>query len=455
MQTYRLIQPSVPAVDTVWYERLEAIATEASEVYYPLEPSPAYLEQARLDFLKHSRLTSPELYPSLGDTGLYSRRLRELDELKAEIKTKETSPSIRQAYVLRIVELEDQLRLLLAANEHDGEAFRAANERMYYGPNKDIFAAVCAWLRVVAEEQTTHPSKPVRNVAKQILLVLPAAGPTEVALAPSVENFRRLRALHIVSDGYWSQLFRGVNVPDTVSEPDGDALVEQVLRNIGSDYQVLESSNVNWGVSHTDRAVIHPARYRSTKDVFEGVLVHEIGSHLVERMNGLAGPLRLLASGLDRYDACNEGRAFLREQLVYDEPTYMLRSNSWRHIITMHLAISLACGLHDHRYTFAEIYHVLNPIDLLWQYLQGATGEEAQVQADLETWKTLTRVLKGTSGTGGAYLKDIVYLEGNVRCWQVAETQPEMILYGDLGKFDIARADHVALLRELGILPRS
>lgn len=453
MQNYRLIQPSTPALDAGWYKRLEAIAAEASEVYYPLEAQPAYLEQARLDFLAHSSLTSPELYPSLVDTALYKRRLRELGELKADIEASEPNHGIRQAYVLRISELEDQLGLLLAANERDDAAFQAANERIYHGPDEHIFAAICVWLRVVAEEQTAHPDKHVRNVAKQILSVLPAAHDSGVNLVPDNENFQRLRALHMASGGYWDQLFRGVSIPDAVSELDGDALVEQVLRNIGSDYQVLESSNVNWGVSHTERAVIHPARYSAPKAVFEGSLIHEIGSHLVERMNGLHGPLRLLASGLDRYDACNEGRAFLREQLVYDAPTYMLRSDSWRHIITMHLAISLAYGLHDHRYTFAEIYHVLNPVDLLWQYLQGAAGDRAREQADFETWKTLTRVLKGTAGTGGAYLKDIVYLEGNVRCWQIAETQPEMILYGDLGKFDLTRPDHIALLQEFGVLP--
>ncbi len=453
MQSYQLIRQEVSALDAVWFARLEAIAAEASEVYYPLEPQPVYLEQTRAEFFAGGRHTNPKLYPQLAGSALYAERLVELGELKADIEAGESNAAIRQAYVLRIAELEDQLRLLLAAGDRDDEAFQAANERIYHGPDSDIFAAVCAWLRVVADEQSEHPDTSIRNVAKQILSTLPNPGQTETLLVPNTGNFQRLRALHTAPGGYWSQLFRGVHVPEAVSELTGDALVEQVLRNIGSDYQVLESSNVNWGVSHTERAVIHPVTYRSSKDVFEGVLVHEIGSHLAERMNGLHGPLRLLASGLDRYDACNEGRAFLREQLVYDAPTYMLRSNSWRHIITMHLAISLACGLHDHRYTFSEIFAVLNPIDLLWQYLQGASGSEAQERADSETWKTVTRVLKCTSGEGGAYLKDIVYLEGNVRCWQIAETRPELILYGDLGKFDIARADHIALLRSLEILP--
>jgi len=40
-------------------------------------------------------------------------------------------------------------------------------------------------------------------------------------------------------------------------------------------------------------------------------------------------------------------------------------------------------------------------------------------------------VLKGIEGE--TYMKDIVYLEGNARCWQIAAVKPERILDGDLG----------------------
>jgi len=65
------------------------------------------------------------------------------------------------------------------------------------------------------------------------------------------------------------------------------------------------------------------------------------------------------------------------------------------------------------------------------------------------------RALKGTRGTGGAYMKDIVYLEGNIRCWQIAATHPERILYGDIGKFDITNERHIRALQQLHILPES
>ena len=57
-------------------------------------------------------------------------------------------------------------------------------------------------------------------------------------------------------------------------------------------------------------------------------------------------------------------------------------------------------------------------------------------------------MLKGTDGTGGAYLKDTVYLEGNVAVWQV----PELIPEGDKGKYDIANPRHTESLVRLGVI---
>jgi len=58
-------------------------------------------------------------------------------------------------------------------------------------------------------------------------------------------------------------------------------------------------------------------------------------------------------------------------------------------------------------------------------------------------------VLKGIEGE--TYMKDIVYLEGNARCWQIAAVKPERILDGDLGKLDISRQDHLEILKFLNI----
>jgi hypothetical protein len=81
----------------------------------------------------------------------------------------------------------------------------------------------------------------------------------------------------------------------------------------------------------------------------------------------------------------------------------------------------------------------------------------ADNRADNRTTVLLQRrVLKGTDGKGGAYLKDKIYLEGNVACWQAVCIRPEIIEEGDKGKFDtITNLRHIAILRSIGALAQA
>lgn len=451
---YRLIIEKQPSLDHKWYERLSAISNEAAEVYYPLMPSDAHLEQQRKYFYENNLSVNPDLRPDLPDPELYTIRKAELTNLQQDILASEPNPHIQKAYYDRINELILQLDMLLAAHYHDAEKFTFCNQALYGKPSEEIFAAVCAWLARFAEEQVSHPDERIVAAAKNLLKQLPTNRSNADLLVPPIDTFKAVQKVHDSAGGYLEKLFTDVALPPVVSETTGDEYVRQVLQNIGCNYGIMESSTPYWGVSHTERAILHPRSYQNTPESFTGVLIHEIGSHLIERMNGLHQPLQLLAIGLDRYDVCNEGRAYLREQLVYDSPSELMQQHSWRHIITLHLAISLASGLDGETYDFQKTYKVINAIDTLWELLHGLPPEIAAEVAHDESWKTVTRVLKGTDCTGGAYIKDIVYLEGNVRCWQAAAKDPNVILLGDLGKFDITRPDHLELLRQLDILPK-
>ncbi|MGB4759345.1 MAG: tyrosine/phenylalanine carboxypeptidase domain-containing protein [Candidatus Saccharimonadales bacterium] len=450
---YRLIIEKQPSLDHEWYERLSTMSTEASEIYYALAPAESHLEQQKKLFFESGMAANPNLRPSLPNPELYEIHKAELLNLQDDITSHEANWLVQTAYVDRISELCLQLDLLLAAHRHDAEKFFQCNKALYGRPSEAIFGAVCAWLARFAEDQLSHPDKAIVQAATNLLEQLPAARGNAELLTPPLDTFKTVQKLHDQPGGYLEKLFANVSLPPVIDQSTGDKYVRQVLQNIGCSYGIMESSSPYWGVSHTERAVLHPQAYKNTIESFTGVLIHEIGSHLVERMNGLHQPLKLLALGLNRYDACNEGRAYLREQLVYDSPADLMQQHSWRHIITLHLAASLASGLDKTPYDFCRTYKVINAVDLLWELLHNLPLGIATEVAHDESWKTVTRVLKGTDGTGGAYLKDIVYLEGNIKCWQAAERNPGIILLGDLGKFDITRHDHLDLLRQLGILP--
>jgi hypothetical protein len=183
---------------------------------------------------------------------------------------------------------------------------------------------------------------------------------------------------------------------------------------------------------------------------------HEIGSHLVERVNGSRGPLALASIGLDRYESGNEGRAVIREQVPYETFDQFGKLVRWRDILRRHIAVSYGHGVgDDDPKSSAEVYELMNAIDTMYQSkLTPDEPEATHVKARAKTDALLLRELKGTDGTGGAYLKDKVYLEGHVSNWLTAATRgPQAISEGDLGKFDINNPRHIQALQKVGLLP--
>jgi hypothetical protein len=229
---------------------------------------------------------------------------------------------------------------------------------------------------------------------------------------------------------------------------------------VGSDFALTDSPVGLWAVLQSKGQVIRPADFSLTKQAFMSIVGHEVGSHLLEATNGAHSHLRLLESGLDHYEAGNEGRAVMREQIVYEhvrdyigQPEWSPTKASWEYRVAIHIAVSLAVGMYERPYNFAEVYQVLTVLFEFWTTKRGFNVDRSAINHG--AWSMAMRALKGTDGQGGAYFKDIVYLEGNVRCWQAASTNPEIIMWGDLGKFDIANKKHVSALKNLGILPKS
>jgi hypothetical protein len=251
--------------------------------------------------------------------------------------------------------------------------------------------------------------------------------------------------------GFYPQLFHGLPLPDgTVRPALGDRLVRQLLANLGAtDYEIADSTDGYWGVRAGLAVIVRPSDYELTVPEFLGAVGHEVGSHLLERLNGDRQPLRLLSSGLAGYEKGNEGRAILREQVAYESWDDFASRWRWYEVLRRHIAISLAVGLGPRSLDFGGIFKAMYDLDLLWIRAHAAPGQAVdndEVRAT--TWELLVRVFKGTDG-GGAYHKDIVYLEGNVACWRLAAESPDAIRIGDLGKIDVANASHVTLVASL------
>lgn len=457
--TYKLIIDEQPAIDRQWLDALTKIGEDhevfglSRELFTSLGPLHEELERYRTVFEKIP--FNPDMRPRNIDIRGLAVPMKKLRSLKRRILETEERQAVRQAYALKIDEALWENKQIIAAVSHDATGFDEANWALYGTPDKKVFAAECTWLRQYAREHAGSENVHIAAAAGALLATLPTVRGNPKILIPRNDVFRQVRALHAMPGGYFTQLFGDGLMPEFVNAEIGDPIIRQAMEAIGSEYELVDSSDELWGVVHSAKRVVRPPGYNMPLNGFKEIVAHEIGSHLVERMNGRRQPLKLLEFGLDRYDWTNEGRAFLREQIIYSSPYAMLHQPGWEYAVLQHMSISLATGLNGKPLGFKELYDMMYPVCHFFQTLRRPDNPVyAEVAARDEVWHLLVRVLKGTDGYGGAYMKDIVYLEGNIRVWRLAAADPAYILFGDYGKYDISRVDHLKLLAELGIKPQ-
>lgn len=446
---YTLLQPAQEPLDKQWLELLQPLAAVPSEIYTYLTPSAASLRDAKETFYASDKTHNPALAPDEQFRESIVEHAEALRTLRTRISAEEKHETIRPLYEARIDELIANCQLWLAAADKDQAAYKAANKLLYGEPDRDIHAASCAWLRGIAEAYRTHEDATIAAAAEDVLRLVPDSGADPLTLQPSEEAFRDLLDLHNEPGGYTDQLFGSVTATpgSVITAKEGDVILERILAQVAPDYTIAENDGY-WGVQHSHKHVVRPRDYALSPATFSGIVAHEVGSHLVERVNGLRSPLQLLGLGLDHYEYGNEGRALMREQLAAGSVQAAMGKHAWIFNILKHLGVSLGVGVSGNPRTFAEVYEAVASAYAFWALV---TEQETSTVPDA-AWDLTVRLLKGTDGRGGAYYKDIVYLEGNVRAWKLAEQFPERILQGDRGKYDIANPVHRARLQALGII---
>lgn len=452
------IRHTVQAVDEEWYGLLQPLIAELGETFVALMPSEAKMNELQQVFFASNHMAIPDLRPDNHDAESYVAIQNDLRELRVDISNKEANGVVKDLYLSRIDELVLNAGMIYAAKNGDTTGFTKANQALYGMPDKAVFAAACQWIRTQVVNVGDSVSQELRE---RVLGVIPDLI-ADIDFIPSNDVFNKVRSLHFSQSGYFDKLFEGCDLPDDelYSPYNSDNIVKRAIYNVGSDYGLTDSPVGLWAVLQSKGQVIRPVDFSLTKQAFMGIVGHEVGSHLLEATNGAHSQLRLLESGLDHYEVGNEGRAVIREQIVYkraqdyiDQPGWSPTKASWEYRVAIHIAVSLAAGLHKRSYNFTEVYQVLTALFEFWTAKRGLPVGQYVIEQG--AWNMAVRALKGTNGEGGAYYKDIVYLEGNVRCWRVAKRQPEMILWGDSGKFDITNDRHVDALKRLGILPNN
>jgi hypothetical protein len=176
-----------------------------------------------------------------------------------------------------------------------------------------------------------------------------------------------------------------------------------------------------------------------TPERINGLIEHEIGTHALRAKNGSESELKLLQTGLDRYDVGEEGLATFREQVEAGTDDYAGFHG--------YFAAGLAKGLdaHDER-DFAGVFTVLTA------YFEVCEGEESTKAKEL-AWARCLRTFRGTTGKvpGAIFTKDILYREGNIKIHEMYANGLLDDEKANIGKYDIANDRHRAVLTEIGL----
>lgn len=148
----------------------------------------------------------------------------------------------------------------------------------------------------------------------------------------------------------------------------------------------------------------------------QGLLHHEVGTHLLTYYNGLAEPFRQLHAGFAGYDALQEGLAVLSEYLVGQLSSRRMRMLAAR-VLAVHMLIEGA--------TFIETFRTLD--------LNHRFSQRIAYMITMRTYR------------GGGLTKDAVYLKG------LAEILKYLAADGELDPLFVGKiaVDHIPLIQEL------
>ena len=451
-----LPEQKVPALDADLESSLSAVLGGHNEIYSELTVAS---EKKELISEAWKDGQNPSLTLEVADEDQLFLRQSALRQWKRELlDNDELDPDIKQLYRWKVNEHIANINMLIASNQGDMPNFARWNEFIYGKPDEAIYRGALDWVASDAERLVSDPEQPevVVVAAQDVLSMLDGKRGYRELLSPDSETFEKVRADHMQQTGYYGLLLAGVEVPrGKITTAIADPIIEQVLRNIKSSKDVRDASGSSWSV--VSDAVLRPKTMNMPYQRFVGLgLGHEVGSHELERVNGSRGPIALASEGLDRVELGNEGRAVIREQVPYETFDEFGKLVRWRDILRRHIAISYASGVgEDMPAASSDVYTFVNTIDRMYALkLKPQDERVAEESAHKKTTDLLLRVLKGTDGLGGAYLKDKVYLEGHVASWlSAAQRGPRAIAEGDLGKFDINNPRHLNALRKFGLLP--
>lgn len=430
-------------------------------------------------------LDAPVLISDLTQKLLQLEALRDLiarnevvyeDELSTatQDKSEQYDQVIRYLYVMKINEKIAEIRLILLSaraqqvqkseislveKEHQIEIlmkkFRIYSEFLYGKPSETMTDYIVGDLKKEITLCLQSENSELRSAAEELAALttnydsaseatytLPSDETLEIANQETENEFLKLAEVEKPADPKYK--YKAEEIKE---------IFVRVLTKLGvqNEWQVvIQSDNApsSININQENKLILIPANKEISHNKIIKLIVHEIGTHIIRRINGEHpnSKLELLGFGLRGYKD-DEGVATMREQAILD------KVDDFRGL-DYYLGIAIAQGKIDGKIKdFAGTFEVMKKYFLLSKLKSATDKSVAETKANESAWKICKRIFRGTTGTipGVCFTKDLLYAH-NADIWRLLGKHPGSIFTLNLGKFDPTNPAHIFAMMKLGVL---
>jgi hypothetical protein len=357
-----------------------------------------------------------------------------LKNLLQQVSGASMTSDITTLYQKRIQELIDGLQLVQASKNNDWETWKDLNTKLYGTIDRPIFWGLYGYFQTEAKKilTTTESSKEQQQAAKYFLSQMPVS--SNVPLYRPPKSLMQQLRLEVQAD--LQALESLVGDTENFNADEVCLVFERVFKKFGIDHEWSVQKNTTTAqamlrVNRKNRSMMIPTTFSATRKKLLAILVHEVGisprfaGHIMRSYNGSQSQIALLGEGLDRYNIGEEGVCILWEQLLSGKYVHERK-------MLLYFLLGFITGEIGKKPSFKQVY------DLVYAYQSFRFPSVSNEQRQKKSYNICMRVFRGTdtSQAGLAFMKDKIYLEGNMRIWQLLDQNPNILESFSFGSFN-------------------
>lgn len=425
--------------------------------------TPDNLDEVTEDFLSGSIDTPNTATYSKMDQIDFDAKAKEYQAVLQEILDHPGIPvqhhHVYKSYVercLRINELMRQAKIYRTTNSEADKALAATtfaelNGKLYGDPQLETAQMM---VREILDDTSDQDDSEIIRVRKEFIDLLPdtllSRGETKRRLTePSNEAKEAVeRIVNLVyspllrhADQYIASLSvdRELNEQDIMLEPEAIAKVFQTV--IDEEFPetgwkvVLANANAINVDTTTKTITVPEKRSSATPDKVRGLVVHELGVHMMRSIIGEKSNLLPLRFGLSGVGDAEEGIANVMESVLTDDDF----RTGYQHYLT---ATLLGMG-QDFRSSF-EIMWRYKALDSYLDKPMSVADESFIKKSKKDTFKFMFRSIRGTNQL--PWHMTLNYFNGKKKIWDYIEKHagdPDFMIIMFMGKIDPTNEDHL------------